>query len=122
MDLLARSNGNGTDVDATAPVAGQSDDMAAASGESSRVDAVDWTRISAYLEYSSTQHFPELIADTGSFAFIGPLERHEKHENLWINNGKALGKLHFDPFDNLLVQVRFVYRSLSLLLPRRPSS
>ncbi len=28
------------------------------------------------------------------------------HENVWISNGKTLGRLHFDPYENTLVQVR----------------
>ena len=27
----------------------------------------------------------------------------QEHLNIWLGNGRTVGKLHFDPFDNLLV-------------------
>jgi len=60
---------------------------------------------SAYLEYSSIrQYFPELEADIGEPEFI----RHRlklRHLNMWLSDGNTVGKLHFDPYDNLLCQI-----------------
>lgn len=60
---------------------------------------------SAYLEYSSIpDQFPELERDIIELPFVkGLLER--RHLNIWLSDGNTLGKLHFDPFDNLLCQV-----------------
>ena len=30
---------------------------------------------------------------------------HVEHQNIWLGNGKTLGRLHFDPYDNLLTMV-----------------
>ena len=62
--------------------------------------------LSAYLEYSSIPHYmPALESDIGHFDFInGLLTR--RHLNLWLSDGHTLGRLHFDPFDNLLCQVK----------------
>lgn len=61
--------------------------------------------VSAYLEYSSIpEHLPELESDIMELTFISKfLQR--KHLNIWFSDGNTLGKLHFDPFDNLLCQV-----------------
>ena len=61
--------------------------------------------ISAYLEYSSlSEYFPELEKDILEPLFAqGLLQR--KHLNIWLSDGNTLGRLHFDPFDNLLCQV-----------------
>ncbi|XP_072034515.1 uncharacterized protein [Amphiura filiformis] len=63
-------------------------------------------RVSAYLEYSSIpQYLPELESDIEEFPFIrNKLKR--RHLNIWLSDGNTLGKLHFDPFDNLLCQIR----------------
>lgn len=60
------------------------------------------TNISAYLEYSSIRHyFPELEEDLDELPFVkGKLDL--LHLNMWLSDGKTLGKLHFDPFDNFL--------------------
>lgn len=65
--------------------------------------------VSAYLEYSSIpSHLPELEKDVIEMPFAaGILKR--RHLNIWLSNGKTLGKLHFDPFDNFLCQVFFSY-------------
>ena len=61
---------------------------------------------SAYLEYSSIPHYmPELVNDIHDLPFLdGELKR--KHLNMWLSDGNTLGKLHFDPYDNFLCQVR----------------
>ncbi|XP_061176606.1 uncharacterized protein LOC133185401 [Saccostrea echinata] len=61
--------------------------------------------MSAYLEYSSIpDHLPELEEDLrDDLLFQGLLNR--KHLNIWLSDGRTLGKLHFDQFDNLLCQI-----------------
>ena len=61
--------------------------------------------ISAYLEYSSIpQYMPKLEEDIEELSFVkGLLTRRQL--NLWLSDGNTLGKLHFDPFDNLLCQI-----------------
>ena len=61
---------------------------------------------SAYLEYSSIpSYLPLLENDIQEMPFvIGLLKR--RHLNIWLSDGNTLGKLHFDPFDNFLCQVR----------------
>ena len=63
--------------------------------------------VSAYLEYSSIpEHLPDLEKDIQELAFMeGLLKR--AHLNIWLSDGNTLGKLHFDPFDNLLCQVHW---------------
>lgn len=60
---------------------------------------------SAYLEYSSIPYYmPTLQQDIFELSFIeGSLGM--RHLNMWLSDGNTLGKLHFDPFDNLLCQV-----------------
>lgn len=74
-------------------------------GNSSFIKKQSPERVSAYLEYSSiTQHFPKLEEDIKPFPFVNNnLKR--RHLNIWLSDGDTLGKLHFDPFDNLLCQV-----------------
>lgn len=61
--------------------------------------------VSAYLEYSSIpEHLPELESDIEEMTFISSLLKRQ-HLNIWFSDGNTLGKLHFDPFDNLLCQV-----------------
>ncbi|XP_078667713.1 uncharacterized protein LOC144909547 [Branchiostoma floridae x Branchiostoma belcheri] len=61
--------------------------------------------ISAYLEYSSIpQYMPSLQADIPGFPFVNSLLT-RRHLNMWLSDGNTLGKLHFDPFDNLLCQI-----------------
>lgn len=63
------------------------------------------TGFSAYLEYSSIADImPELEEDISELPFIQNLLQ-LKHLNIWLSDGNTLGKLHFDPFDNLLCQV-----------------
>ncbi|KAK3728899.1 hypothetical protein RRG08_051549 [Elysia crispata] len=60
--------------------------------------------MSAYLEYSSiADYFPELKSDITDLEFINMLELASL--NIWLSDGNTLGKLHFDPFDNLLCQI-----------------
>jgi len=63
---------------------------------------------SAYLEYSSIpQYMPEIESEVEQLTFVEGLEL--KHLNMWLSDGNTLGKLHFDPYDNFLVQVLHVY-------------
>ncbi|CAH1256686.1 JMJD7 [Branchiostoma lanceolatum] len=64
--------------------------------------------MSAYLEYSSIpQYMPSLEADIPGFPFVNDLLTllTRQHLNMWLSDGNTLGKLHFDPFDNLLCQI-----------------
>ena len=64
----------------------------------------DNVNMSAYLEYSSiADYFPELKSDIAELEFISMLELASL--NIWLSDGNTIGKLHFDPFDNLLCQV-----------------
>ena len=64
---------------------------------------INKTGLSAYLEYSSIPYYmPELEKDIEE-PFPDLLDR--QHLNLWLSDGNTLGKLHFDPYDNLLCQV-----------------
>ena len=59
----------------------------------------------AYLEYSSIREYmPELEEDLLPFTFWED-KMLRKHLNIWLSDGHTLGRLHFDPFDNLLCQV-----------------
>ena len=62
---------------------------------------------SAYLEYSSIPYYmPQLEEDIHELSFLkNHLER--RHLNMWLSDGNTLGKLHFDPYDNFLCQVKF---------------
>ncbi|XP_041481825.1 uncharacterized protein LOC121428994 [Lytechinus variegatus] len=66
----------------------------------------DQPRVSIYLEYSSIpSHFPKLEEDVEDPPYIQDvLDR--RHLNIWLSDGDTLGKLHFDPFDNFLCQLR----------------
>ncbi|CAH1256685.1 JMJD7 [Branchiostoma lanceolatum] len=72
--------------------------------------------MSAYLEYSSIpQYMPSLEADIPGFPFVNDLLT-RRHLNMWLSDGNTLGKLHFDPFDNLLCQVILPADTLRSLL------
>ena len=61
--------------------------------------------ISAYLEYSSIKDITEdLEKDIVEPHFAKDVLK-KKHLNIWLSDGNTLGRLHFDPFDNLLGQV-----------------
>ncbi len=61
--------------------------------------------VSAYLEYTSIPYYmPELEDDIVEPSFAAGLLK-RKHLNMWLSDGNTLGKLHFDPYDNLLCQV-----------------
>ena len=60
---------------------------------------------SAYLEYSSIpNYFPELREDIAEMPFVDN-NMDLKHLNIWLSDGRTLGKLHFDPFDNFLCMI-----------------
>lgn len=72
------------------------------------------TNMSAYLEYSSIpDHMPELEQDISEFDFVKNILT-RRHLNIWLSNGNTLGKLHFDPYENFLCQVRFNFKITSL--------
>ncbi len=61
--------------------------------------------VSAYLEYTSLADIlPNFMNDIEQPAFSSDL-LHLSSTNVWLSDGNTLGKLHFDPFDNLLCQV-----------------
>ena len=75
------------------------------------LDLVQWAsvqpkrNVSAYLEYSSIpDYMPELEDDILEFDFAKKLTR--RHLNLWLSDGHTLGRIHFDPYDNFLCQVK----------------
>ncbi len=61
--------------------------------------------ISAYLEYSSirdiVEHLENDVLEPDLMKDVLKLQ----HMNIWLSDGNTLGRLHFDPFDNLLCQV-----------------
>ena len=60
---------------------------------------------SLYLEYSSIQDYlEETTSDFSEFEFIADWLRLDS-TNIWLSDGNTLGKLHFDPLDNILVMV-----------------
>ena len=81
-------------------------------------DDVAKANISAYLEYSSIrEYFPNLEYDLDEMPFASDILK-LSHLNMWLSNGHTLGKLHFDPFDNFLCQLRGNKR-LTLFEPYR---
>ncbi|KDO23104.1 hypothetical protein SPRG_11948 [Saprolegnia parasitica CBS 223.65] len=59
---------------------------------------------SYYLEYLSlTTYVPELLADIPSYAWADFLKL--EVQNLWFGDGKSVGKLHFDAYENIMVMV-----------------
>ena len=63
--------------------------------------------VSAYLEYTSlAEYFQVLEDDIIEPAFAANLLSRE-HLNIWLSDGNTLGRLHFDPYDNLLCQVNY---------------
>lgn len=81
-------------------------------------DDVAKENISAYLEYSSIrEYFPDLEYDVDEMPFASDILK-LSHLNMWLSNGHTLGKLHFDPFDNFLCQLRGNKR-LTLFEPYR---
>ena len=62
--------------------------------------------LSSYLEYSSIPaYMPKLEGDLTELSFVKGILQKE-HLNMWLSDGNTLGKLHFDPYDNFLCQVR----------------
>lgn len=61
--------------------------------------------ISAYMEYSSiSEYMPEMLNDIDEPNFIKEFLSKE-HTNSWLSDGHTVGRIHFDPYDNLLCQV-----------------
>jgi len=59
---------------------------------------------SFYLEYTSIKSvLPEMLQDIRNLSFANFF--HTAMTNVWLGNGKTLGKLHFDPFDNLMAMI-----------------
>ena len=59
---------------------------------------------SFYLEYTSmSTSTPQLMSDISPLPFASFLKT--RVSNIWLSNGKTLGKLHYDPFENLLCQI-----------------
>ena len=47
---------------------------------------------------------PELRDDMRSLDMTSRLQ--VEHENAWISNGRTIGRLHFDQYENTMCQVR----------------
>ena len=62
--------------------------------------------ISAYLEYSSIPGNFKILENDLEEPEILKNVLHLHDLNIWLSNGNTLGKLHFDPYDNLLCQLR----------------
>lgn len=75
---------------------------------------------SVYLEYASLYGvLPDLMKDIKEPSFASLLFT-KRHTNIWYSDGNTVGKLHFDPFDNLLSQVSNLPISTDeLLIPFR---
>lgn len=72
---------------------------------------------SLYIEYLSMDSYvKELDDDIASFPFATPLTGEKRH--FWFGNGRTLGKMHFDPYDNLLCPVSGS-KHLTLIAPHR---
>ena len=72
-----------------------------------------YLNMSLYIEYlSMMDNFGELVSQTGISSLTGYLpfaeflRELEESRNVWIGDGKTVGKLHFDPFENLLTMVK----------------
>ena len=64
--------------------------------------------VSLYLEYSSVREYMEEIqTDVKPLEFIDKLLDLDT-TNVWLSGGDTLGKLHFDPFDNILAMVSWL--------------
>lgn len=60
--------------------------------------------LSAYMEYASLdQYMPEMRADILEPSIAGGLLLDQT--NIWLGDGRTVGKLHFDQYENLLCQV-----------------
>lgn len=62
------------------------------------------TNANFYLEYFSAASIGNMLNDVTQFDWASFLKL--KMTNVWIGNGKTRGKLHFDPFENLLCQIQ----------------
>ena len=59
-------------------------------------------RISLYLEYLPFKgYLPDLERDAMEYPWANS-HLHRLHRNVWIGNGRTIGKLHFDPYENLM--------------------
>ena len=68
--------------------------------------------MSLYIEYlSMSENFDPLVSqvdiDSGNnyLPFASFLKPFEDSRNIWFGDGKTIGKLHFDPFENLLTMI-----------------
>eukprot|EP01128_Nolandella_sp_AFSM9_P001201 TRINITY_DN11309_c0_g1_i1.p1 TRINITY_DN11309_c0_g1~~TRINITY_DN11309_c0_g1_i1.p1 ORF type:complete len:554 (-),score=66.98 TRINITY_DN11309_c0_g1_i1:65-1627(-) len=57
-----------------------------------------------YLEYFPIHEIGDMISDVNPFPWAETLLTRAQF-NVWMGDGKTLGKLHFDPFDNLLALI-----------------
>lgn len=80
-----------------------------------RMRAPRSSRASFYLEYCSLDRLGDLAADVPRLAASSRLKL--ARANAWIGDGATRGKLHFDPYENLLTQVDGS-RTLVLFPPR----
>ncbi|EDQ84488.1 uncharacterized protein MONBRDRAFT_12766 [Monosiga brevicollis MX1] len=73
------------------------------------LDFVETARVvnrtaTAYLEYTEmAAHFPALLPDLPPLPITAELPL--RHQNLWLSDGHTRGKMHFDPFENILAMV-----------------
>ena len=57
-----------------------------------------------YLEYlSMAAYLPDLQSETPVFPFAAALDL--KLRNLWYTSSETIGKLHFDPYENLMSMI-----------------
>lgn len=57
-----------------------------------------------YLEYLSiASYFPSFVVDTPVFKWATFLDL--KIRNLWYGDGRTIGKLHFDAYENLMTMI-----------------
>lgn len=64
--------------------------------------------VNAYIEYLDLKPYPELFDDLISGDVIPTWLDNlvlESRPYMWLGDGRTVGKLHFDPFDNLLIQI-----------------
>lgn len=67
------------------------------------------SNMSVYLEYASiSKYLPELEEDIREEMFFDGLLKRDML-NLWLSDGKTLGKTHFDASDNFLCQVYRIF-------------
>lgn len=63
------------------------------------------SNLSVYFEYASIPNFlPELEEDIREDTLLGDISKREQL-NIWLGDGRTVGKMHFDGSDNFLCQV-----------------